>query len=293
MAPVTNFRTWPDMVQRGWGTMRRTGTRWEFVPRLDEMVTVPKITGKVNRRVAPLVVHLVGWLEQHRGRPLDAAGNWGLSVRPIRGREDEAYAGTVDAWSIHSCGGAADFEAPRNPLGAPGPGDFPDGWHEECHRWGFVWGAGAPHGDYVSRPDRMHIEFIGTPAQADEYVAQLAAAGGGITPAPPASGKDDPVAPIPITPTADGAFRAALMVETDAGLVVAQAWITYGSTWGTTEFLVTALDGAGRVLAQSKRETVANNATRVFDVPKGTVLATVEGRAAGSVPAAALVSKPK
>lgn len=167
---VTHFRAWPDLVQRGWGVMHRDGRRWNFVPQHDRMVVVPGITGKIHETVAPMVTHLLGWLVDRRRRPLDEDGNWGLAVRPIRGREVQAYAGQVSAWSNHAAGIAFDVEAPRNPLGVAGRGDFPPGWEAECHRWGFAWGAAtAAGGDYLGRPDRMHIEFVGTPAQAIEY----------------------------------------------------------------------------------------------------------------------------
>ena len=175
MAPVTNFRSWRNLVDRGWGSMSRgRDGRWTFVPQTEQMVTVPGVTGKVHRRIAPLVAHLLVWLVANRRRALDAEGNWGLAVRPIRGRETAAYAGNIDAWSNHSGGVAVDIEAPRNGLGVFGRGDFPPGWEQECHRWGFAWGASVRDGgDYLDRPDRMHIEFIGTPAQADEYCAAL------------------------------------------------------------------------------------------------------------------------
>jgi hypothetical protein len=171
---VTQFRAWPDLVQRGWGVMHHSGGRWQFVPQMDRMVGVPGISGPLHRAVAPLAAHLLRWLVEHRGRALDAHGSWGLAVRPIRGREAAAYAGQVSAWSNHAAGVAFDIEAPRNPLGVAGRGDFPEGWKAECHRWGFAWGAAAAAGgDYVGRPDRMHVEFIGTPADAAEYVAAL------------------------------------------------------------------------------------------------------------------------
>ena len=73
-------------------------------------------------------------------------------------------------------------------------------------------------------------------------------------------------------------------------IVVARAWITVGSTWGNSSFVITALDGGGRVLVQ-QRFDVPNNNTRVVELPGGSKLATVEGRTdAKAIPAAALVS---
>ncbi len=291
MAPVTDFRTWPDLVTRGWGVMRHDGTRHLFVPQLDAMTTVPGITGQIHQLVAPSVDHLLRWLEARRGRPLDKTGCWGLAVRPIRGREAAAYAGDVDAWSNHAAGVAFDVEAPRNPLGAPGRGDFPPGWRDECHRLGFAWGAAAPAGDYLGRPDRMHIEFVGTPAQAREYLALLP----GRRPIPP--DRPDPVREddamitlIPLAPDPSGRCRATVMAEgAAASQVVDQAWITLGSTWGDARFVVTALDGAGGVL-DAQQLDVANNRAATYVVPAACRLATLEVTSRpGVVPAAALV----
>ena len=105
------------------------------------------------------------------------------------------------------------------------------------------------------------------------------------------SRKDDPVAVIPITVAADSTFRSAVMAEAGGdSIVVARAWVTLGSTWGSTSFTVTALDGGGRVLLQ-QRFDVPNNSTRVVELPGGSKLATVEGRIdPNAIPAAALVS---
>ena len=73
-------------------------------------------------------------------------------------------------------------------------------------------------------------------------------------------------------------------------IVVARGWITVGSTWGNSSFVITALDGGGRVLLQ-QRFDVPNNNTRVVELPGGSKLATVEGRTdPKAIPAAALVS---
>lgn len=301
MAPVTSFATWDDLVTRGWGTMRRTGNRWDFVPQLDQMVTVAAVTGKVHRRVAPLAEQLLSWLVAARGRDLDPIGNWGLALRPIRGREAMAYAGDVGAWSNHSAGIAVDIEAPRNPMGAPGRGDFPTGWLEECHRWGFAWGAGQPAGDYRGRPDRMHIEFVGTPAQADDYVALLARTTSTSTSSsstsPQDNREDDPVSAIPITVRPDGSFAETVMVEAGtSSAVIDQAWLTFGTAWAGARFDVYVLDAAGRVMgpAAEKHVDLAVNRRDFLPIPSGAVLATIAGTvAAGGRPAAALVVKPK
>jgi hypothetical protein len=140
----------------------------------------------------------------------------------------------------------------------------------------------------------MHYEFMGTPVDADQMTAlalyeltgEFVPVGGSGS-----SRKDDPVAVIPITVAADNTFRSSVMAEAGGdSIVVARAWITVGSTWGNSSFVITALDGGGRVLVQ-QRFDVPNNNTRVVELPGGSKLATVEGRTdAKAIPAAALVS---
>lgn len=222
---VTSFRSWADLQARGWGRLVRSGSRYTFVPRDDPRAAVDGVVGAVHPVLAPIFEHLLSWLVAHRGRPLDKTGNWGGSIRPIRGREAQAYAGVLDAWSNHSGLCAIDIEAPRNPLGAYGRGDFPPGWEDECHRWGCAWGASTRDGgDYVSRPDRMHIEFIGTYEQALAYRALLAE-GGDPTPTTPGAStpfleEDSMDLPASETPRSQ-----TLVVPTDArALVISLGW---------------------------------------------------------------------
>lgn len=284
---VTRFHGWDDMVTRGWGSMRRTGNRWLFIPQFDQATTVPLVVGKVHRRVAPLVVHLLDWLVDHRGRPLDKVGNWGGAVRPIRGREAAAYAGQVKAWSNHAGLIAVDIEAPRNGMGQTGRGDFPPGWLEECHRCGFVWGAGAPHGDYSGRPDRMHIEFVGTPEQADVHVARLRGATPVPTPAPavPDPREDDPAMHIPIAVDAHGEFAEAVCLDAGNSRYVAHASLLCGSTWGSTSMRITALDHQAHVI-DSWTKQLGNNQFDSVEIPPSTKILTIEGDVEVPVPAA-------
>ncbi len=79
-------------------------------------------------------------------------GCWGFSCRPIRGSSSP---------SNHSWGLAVDINAPTNPMGpvliTDMPGWMPDLWNA----YGFKWG-----GDYKTRPDAMHYEFMGSVADA-------------------------------------------------------------------------------------------------------------------------------
>jgi D-alanyl-D-alanine carboxypeptidase len=79
-------------------------------------------------------------------------GCWGFACRAIRGSSSP---------SNHSWGLAVDINAPKNPMGSTlitdMPGWMPDLWNA----YGFKWG-----GDYKSRPDAMHYEFVGSVADA-------------------------------------------------------------------------------------------------------------------------------
>ncbi|MEJ3653510.1 hypothetical protein WEH80_11050 [Actinomycetes bacterium KLBMP 9759] len=97
--------------------------------------------------------------------------------------------------------------------------------------------------------------------------------------------------PIAITPGPDGSFRSTAMVETGrSSLVVRRAWVTFGSTWGGSQVLISALDDAGRVMHQGVLDAhVQNNRRVVLELPSGAVMVTVEGRCdPGAVPAAGL-----
>lgn len=96
---------------------------------------------------------------------------------------------------------------------------------------------------------------------------------------------------IPITPQPDGTFRATAMVEAGkSSAVVNRAWATFGSTWGASQVVLTALDDQGRVMPRGQLEAhVVNNRRVVLELPSGVVMLTVEGRSEpGAVPAAAV-----
>jgi hypothetical protein len=115
------------------------------------------------------------------------------------------------------------------------------------------------------------------------------------TPAPIPSPKDDVMSPITLTVTADGTFRAAVMAGAGSSSSVVDAgWITWGSTFGATEFVVSCLDEAGDVMQNGRRTgVIANNRRAFMQLPSGVVMAVVEGHLIDhdAVPAAALVTK--
>lgn len=97
--------------------------------------------------------------------------------------------------------------------------------------------------------------------------------------------------PIPLTPHPDGSFRATVMAEAGrSSAVVTRAWVTFGSTWGGSHVLITALDDQGRVMQRGVLEAdVPNNRRVVLELPSGVVMVTVEGRTEpGAIPAAGL-----
>lgn len=138
---------------RGWG-------RGWPANNASKMVTVSRPDGvrvPVHREIAELVAWLLEWTER-LGYDLRPGWCWGYSNRPIRGTRRP---------SNHSWGLAGDLNAPENPMG-PRTGKIRkhpkviDLWE----RFGFRWG-----GRYSGRADDMHMEFMGTPADAKAMTA--------------------------------------------------------------------------------------------------------------------------
>jgi hypothetical protein len=130
----------------------------------------------VRSEIAQLVPHLVHALEASRGKPFRPDWSWGYSCRAI--------AGTTTP-SNHSWGLAIDLDAPENPhLSAAAHksahslrktfagglvlrSTMPDDANAIAERFGFFWG-----GRY-NKPDPMHFEFLGSPADAAQRIAKL------------------------------------------------------------------------------------------------------------------------
>lgn len=149
-----------DAHARGWGDPSSKGYRAEHI------VTIDTPVGKLSVRSE--VAHLfLGFLQEirERGFRFNArSDDWGFAPRPIRGYE-EKWEQTHDFhyWSNHGWGMAIDLDAIDHPLGKRNTG-IPRWVVDIAHRWGLSWG-----GDYVSRPDEMHWEFLGTPADVAKY----------------------------------------------------------------------------------------------------------------------------
>jgi len=91
--------------------------------------------------------------------------------------------------SNHSWWNAVDINAPNNPYTSSGQHDIPDWVFAMFRRYGFGLGA-----DYSGKKDWMHVEFMGTPGDADVMTAlalrEFGGGGSGVGSAP-----DKPPAP--------------------------------------------------------------------------------------------------
>jgi hypothetical protein len=113
----------------------------------------------VHRRIAPLVDILIDDTER-RGYRLDPKQCGGFVSRPIRGTRKP---------SNHSWGLAIDLNWQRNPERFDGVlrTDFPAWLVPTWDRFGFAWG-----GNYRGRhKDPMHLEFMGSPDDADDMLS--------------------------------------------------------------------------------------------------------------------------
>lgn len=178
MAAPANQRGWgpgwpkdrsADMV---WVTAARSGVRWQ-----------------VHRDIAPILRVIVnevearGYLFDHG--PGDVNDDWGYANRAIRGSNRP---------SNHSWGLAIDFDAQEYPMGQRRR--VPPAWVVDVfEHYGFTWG-----GRWTTRPDPMHMEWLGNRAQALQLTAMLAAGYQQSKPVPvPATVPP----PLPINPTED------------------------------------------------------------------------------------------
>lgn len=136
----------------------------------------------------------------------------------------------------------------------------------------------------------FHQSTHSDPGPEFPWLEFMAAVTGGTA---PSTAKDDSMSFIPVPCAADGTFKVTVPVEAGvSSAVVARAWISVGSAWGPTDFIISALNDKGSVMgpAAQVKTTVANNRRQVLEIPSGAVLATIEGKASpGAVPGASLV----
>lgn len=152
---------------------------WQVWPHCDfnAMVDAPTpIAGKMHYRVNKLCGLLVAETEL-MGYDLLEGQCWGFDCRPIRDSEGH----DTDIPSNHSSGTACDLNSLQNGYGHDASYTIPLTVTRVWKGYGWRWG-----GDYPYTYDYMHLEFMGTPAQADEYT-RLAVANG--------IGKPKPVVP--------------------------------------------------------------------------------------------------
>lgn len=158
-----------DMEKHGWGPgwPHCQGSKIKTLVRRDGMRIA------LREELIPLFVYLMDDTER-RGYDLVPGWCWGYACRPIRG--------STTVGSNHSNGGAADLNAPKNPMSSRlitnMPGWMPLLWEAHMFRWG---------GRYRNRPDAMHYEFMGTPADADRIIRGLKP--GSDAPAPAAAAR--------------------------------------------------------------------------------------------------------
>lgn len=140
---------------RGWGPGWPTGVPASQLRQID--VSGVRYPGGVRAEIADLVALLTaetmrrGYVFGIPGNP--AHGCWGYANRPISGTQTA---------SNHSWGLAVDINAPRNPMRSPPMvTDMPPWMPALWESYRFAWG-----GRWTNRPDPMHYEYMGTPAQA-------------------------------------------------------------------------------------------------------------------------------
>lgn len=153
---------------------RSFGPGWPNCSR-SQIVTLVRADGlrlPVHQDLAGVVAILCDLTELH-GYNLVVGWCWGFACRPIAGTSTP---------SNHSWGTAVDLNAPANPRrkrGLPMVSDIPRAVRKLWTDHGFRWG-----GDF-SWPDPMHMEFMGSAADAQRIEAQLRKFLGSATPTVP------------------------------------------------------------------------------------------------------------
>lgn len=148
-------------AQRGWGAgwpscngAKAAGTAVVTADRSGVRISV-------HKRVARLVDLLMDDTER-RGYLLINGQCGGYNCRAISG---------TSTASNHSWGLAVDLNWQSNPFARPRVTDMP-GWLPLLwNRYGFAWGGNYGNNGTTGRADAMHLEFMGSPADADEMTA--------------------------------------------------------------------------------------------------------------------------
>jgi hypothetical protein len=177
-----------DAQGRGWGAPCQGGRT--------TLVRADGLRLPVRTELADLIALLLD-LTEAGGYDVIPGWTWGNACRVISG---------TTTWSNHAWGLAVDINAPANPYASAdwhrrnARGTRPFGLSLVCDMpeqmvtlWenhGFRWG-----GRYTGKPDPMHYEFMGTPADAGTITGRLRAFLGATQPAPPVPAPLPPAAP--------------------------------------------------------------------------------------------------
>lgn len=123
----------------------------------------------VHRRVAVMVDTLIDWTEKngYLGKPAQCGA---FNCRPIAGTKVP---------SQHSWGLACDWNWLENPYISGTQHTMPEWMPRKWNRYGWAWGGDYKGGKF----DWMHLEFMGTPADADAMTALVLAELAGGAPA--------------------------------------------------------------------------------------------------------------
>jgi hypothetical protein len=149
-----------DAAARGWGNPGKPGSATGATFRRNYIVPID--AGGRRLYVHRQVAHLFkGFIDEivARGYRIDQGDvdDWGYAHRLIRGSKTTL--------SNHSWGLAVDLNATTNPMLASRLVTDMPAWVVECaEKWGLHWG-----GNYKSRPDPMHFEFLGRPEDVALY----------------------------------------------------------------------------------------------------------------------------
>lgn len=149
------------LSQNGWPTITAAQARKWIIPGTGRhLVLEPSHAGFV-------LAYLALWFHDVVERlDLGQWDEWGWAARPVRGSSDI---------SNHASATAEDLNATRHPLGVPTLQTFTAAQARKIRRkLRFLFGLVRWGGDYSRRPDAMHFEIVGTPAQVRVLAYYLA-----------------------------------------------------------------------------------------------------------------------
>lgn len=180
MAPRADYPPAPAGIKVNDAQAHGWGPGWPHCQRA-RMAVVERAGVKVvvRKEIAPLVAALLEATEKRHRYDVKAGQTWGYACRPIRGSQKP---------SNHSWGLAIDINAPANPMGPTFRSDMPPAMVAMWSKCGFYWG-----GWYRQRPDAMHFEYIGRPADVAQHLAIARQHLAGPAPATPRTAFEGPL----------------------------------------------------------------------------------------------------